>query len=227
MKSPAIILAIAFVAPLFGHADSAKPGNVPANIQAPSGNKLYLVTHAEGAQNYVCLPAKADSTFAWTLYGPQATLFAGKGNAEQVGTHFLSADAAGAGHPTWQANDSSRVQGTLAASSSDNAFVAQGRDSMVAAESIVVGTRKGRWRAIRARHIRAAKSIHSGGTAPAGGAGCQSTRPTLAQKHWCRIPQLTCFSSRSRRFAPRQGVGKRGSAYREMFRHRITGAWAG
>jgi len=67
MKGPAIILAIALLAPLLGHADSAKPGNAPANIQAPDGNKPFLVTHAEGAQDYVCLPAKSDSSFAWTL----------------------------------------------------------------------------------------------------------------------------------------------------------------
>ena len=66
MKSPAIVLAIALAVPLLGYADSAKPGNVPENIQPPSGNRLFLTLHAEGSQNYVCLPAKSDSGFAWT-----------------------------------------------------------------------------------------------------------------------------------------------------------------
>jgi hypothetical protein len=171
MKSPAIILAIAIGAPLLGHADGAKPGNLPANIQAPSGNKLYLVTHAEGAQNYVCLPAKADSTFAWTLYGPQATLFAGKGNAEQIGTHFLSADAAGAGHPSWQANDSSRVQGTLVASSSDSAFVAPGAIPWLLLKAS--STEAGKGGGARLAHVTFVQRIDTaGGVAPA--SGCQS-----------------------------------------------------
>lgn len=171
MKGPAIILAIALLAPLLGHADSAKPGNAPANIQAPDGNKPFLVTHAEGAQDYVCLPAKSDSSFAWTLYGPQATLYAGKGNAEQVGTHFLSADAAGAGHPTWQANDSSRVQGSLAASSSDSAFVAPGAIPWLLLKAS--STEAGKGGGVRFAHVTFVQRIDTaGGVAPA--SGCQS-----------------------------------------------------
>jgi hypothetical protein len=56
---------------------------VPANLQPPAGNVPYRVGHALGNQNYVCTAAGA-----WTLYGPDATLF-DKANNEVI-THLLS-----------------------------------------------------------------------------------------------------------------------------------------
>ena len=168
MKKTAVILAIAVAAPLLAHADGAKP----ANLQVPDGNKLFLVTHAEGSQNYVCLPGKSDGSFAWTLYGPQATLFAGKGNGEPIGTHFLSADAAGAGHPTWQANDASRAQGTLVASSSDSAYVASGAIPWLLLKAS--STASGKGGGSRFAHVTFVQRIDTaGGTVPA--SGCQSS----------------------------------------------------
>ena len=52
---------------------------VPANVQVPAGTKLFLVGHASGTQNYVCLPAGTGVTFV--LFTPQATLF---NESEQV-----------------------------------------------------------------------------------------------------------------------------------------------
>ena len=64
-----------------------------------AGHEAFLVGHASGAQNYVCLPD--GSGFAWTLFGPQATLFDDGG--AQIATHFLSPnpDENGAARPTW------------------------------------------------------------------------------------------------------------------------------
>ena len=45
---------------------------VPANIQVPHG-RAFLAGHAIGTQAYICLPS--GSAFAWTFFGPQATLF--------------------------------------------------------------------------------------------------------------------------------------------------------
>ena len=64
----ATVLALAFTVALLrpAQAGNATPPPVPANIQAPEGNKVYLVGHAVGTQNYVCLPTGAGVAF--TLY---------------------------------------------------------------------------------------------------------------------------------------------------------------
>ena len=65
--------------------------------------------------------------FAWTLYGPQATLFNDQG--QQIVTHFLSANPyeAGALRATWQhSRDTSAVWATMIQQSSDSNFVAPG-----------------------------------------------------------------------------------------------------
>ena len=98
---------------------------VPAKIQVPEGNRMFLQGHAFGTQNYICLPSS--SGFSWTLFGPQATLFNGEGR--QIITHFLSANPAENGLPraTWQhARDTSSVWAQAIASSTDPAFVAPG-----------------------------------------------------------------------------------------------------
>ena len=67
-------------------ADQSTVPPVPTNIQVPTGNKVFLVGHGVGTQNYVCLAS--GSGFAWTLFTPQATLFGEDGG--QVITHFFS-----------------------------------------------------------------------------------------------------------------------------------------
>ena len=96
---------------------------VPPNLEASAGNKLFLVGHATGTQQYICLPS--GSSFAWTLFGPQATLF--KDNTKQIIAHFLSPNPSESGTPraTWQhSNDTSAVWAMAIASSSDPNFVA-------------------------------------------------------------------------------------------------------
>ena len=105
---------------------------MPANLQAPEGHKVFLVGHAVGAQQYVCLfPGTNDP---WAPFGPQATLF--KRNGKQILTHFLSPNPmesspnpweSGKSRPAWQdSKDSSTIWGNPIASSSDPAFVAPG-----------------------------------------------------------------------------------------------------
>ena len=62
------------------------PPPVPDDIKVPAGNKAYLVGHAVGTQNYVCLPS--GSGFAFVLFTPQATLFDDQG--KQIITHYFS-----------------------------------------------------------------------------------------------------------------------------------------
>ena len=107
------------------HADAVTPPAMPTNIQVPAGHKAVLVGHAVGTQNYICLPSGA--SFAWILFGPQATLFTD--NDRQVITHFLSANLVESGTPraTWQhSRDTSSVWGLAIGVSSDSAFVAPG-----------------------------------------------------------------------------------------------------
>jgi hypothetical protein len=98
---------------------------VPSNLEVPAGNIPFLVTHAEGTQNYVCVPA--GPAFGWAFFGPQATLL--DAGSQQVATHFLSPNPAeaGAARATWQHSaDTSVVWAAAIASSTDPQFVAAG-----------------------------------------------------------------------------------------------------
>jgi hypothetical protein len=91
--------------------ESLVPLDVPDELEVPPGNKAFLKGHAMGTQNYICLPSTASpSGIAWTLFGPQATLF----NIfdQQIITHFLSPnpDEGDMSRPTWQhSRDTSAV----------------------------------------------------------------------------------------------------------------------
>jgi len=76
------------------------PPDVPAGIQVPEGNKLFLVAHAIGTQNYTC-----NGAGAWGPAVPVATLYDKKG--KEIAIHFAG--------PTWQYKDGSSVLGMKAA----------------------------------------------------------------------------------------------------------------
>ena len=116
---------------------------VPSNLQVPAGHRAYLVGHAEGIQDYICMPcpnaitpaaACPASGFAWAFFGPQATLFdVEDGDDAQIMTHFLSPnpDEAGKPRPAWQhSRDTSIVWANNTSppsqSSTDSAFVVPG-----------------------------------------------------------------------------------------------------
>jgi hypothetical protein len=101
----------------------------PPEITPPPGNVLFLATHAQGTQNYICEPS-SNGKAGWVFFSPQATLFAPLGNRSdrQAATHYLSpipgatspapagcAWSAATGEvscPTWQSSlDSSEVWG--------------------------------------------------------------------------------------------------------------------
>ena len=108
-----------------GANDAVTPPAVPSNLQVPAGHEPFLVGHASGTQNYICLPSNAG--FSWTFFGPQATLFDAAN--EQLTTHFLSPNPAENGTPraTWQhSRDTSTVWAVAVASSTDPSFVQPG-----------------------------------------------------------------------------------------------------
>ena len=135
-------LAAAFTASLAqpAHAARVTPPPVPDQLQVEEGNTAFLVGHATGTQNYICLPCPNPTTpaaqcpdasgFAWLLFTPEATLF--KDNDKQVITHFFSPNPEENGtiRATWQdSKDSSIVWGGKAISAThdtDPDFVAEG-----------------------------------------------------------------------------------------------------
>jgi hypothetical protein len=123
----AVMLAVA--TPQANDRDRVSPPPVPVNIQPPAGNRAFLMAHAIGTQNYMCLPltTSTGTTIAWVPVGPQATLF--NEDSEQVLTHFLSPNPfeSGVARATWQhSRDTSAAWGLSIASSSDPHFVAPG-----------------------------------------------------------------------------------------------------
>lgn len=108
-----------------GRRHKVTPPAVPASIAVPPGNEAFRLGHAVGTQNYICLPSGAG--FAWTLFGPQATLF--NGGDKQIVTHFASPnpDESGAIRAAWQdSRDTSTVWAQAFPPSFDPAFVAPG-----------------------------------------------------------------------------------------------------
>lgn len=145
----AVALAAAFTVsmPLAAQADHGgriRPPAVPGNLQVEAGSKAFLVGHAVGTQNYVCLPSGAG--FAWNLFTPEATLFSD--HFKQLITHFFSPNPNPADNrairATWQhSRDTSTVWAKVApdGSSTDSAFVAPGAVAWLLLD--VVGTQEG------------------------------------------------------------------------------------
>ena len=165
----ATLLAAGFISmlPQQIHAQRETPPPVPDLIEVPAGHRLFMAGHAYGTQNYICLPSGAG--FAWSLFGPQATLF--HNDARQMMTHFLSPNPEEDGMPraTWQHSvDSSAVWARATAMSSDSAFVAPGAIPWLLLE--VVGAEGGPRGGSR---LDVATYIHrlntAGGIAPATG----------------------------------------------------------
>lgn len=127
----ATALAVAFtVLPQPAHADpnhhiTVPP--VPAGLEVEPPNEPFLVGHAVGTQNYVCLPS--GSGFAFTLFTPEATLF--NDHFKQLITHFFSPNPEEGNviRATWQhSRDTSTVWAKLVpgGASSDPKFVEPG-----------------------------------------------------------------------------------------------------
>jgi hypothetical protein len=78
---------------------------VPENLQPAASEAFAMTVPARGVQIYECRARKEGAGFEWAFVAPDAELFDAKSRA--VGTH-------GAG-PVWQANDGSRIVGTVKA----------------------------------------------------------------------------------------------------------------
>lgn len=166
----ALLLAASVFLPQAGHAESRVIApTVPDAIRVPAGHRPFLVAHAVGTQDYVCVAT--DTAYQWSTFGPQATLFSGEG--QQVLTHFLSTTPYSLlPAPTWQhSRDSSAVWGQVLASSTDPAFVTPGAIPWLLLEAAVVGNGpSGGDKLLPARFIQRVNTV--GGKAPT--TGCAS-----------------------------------------------------
>ncbi len=143
---------------------------VPANLEVAAEFRPYLLTHAQGTQNYLCLPTATG--VAWTFFGPQATLF--DDALTQVTTHYLSANPQENGLPraTWRhSRDTSTVWAMAVESSTDAAYVAPGAIPWLKLQ--VVGAQFGpHWGNALTATTYIQRVNTSGGVAPA--TGCTS-----------------------------------------------------
>jgi FtsP/CotA-like multicopper oxidase with cupredoxin domain len=96
-RSAAMTAAIA----LAGCAAIAPPARpfVPAALEAPAGETIYLVANGAGVQIYECaLKAGQPPTYSWTLHSAEAALADSSGKS--VGKHYYPG-------PTWESTDGS------------------------------------------------------------------------------------------------------------------------
>ncbi|HSP98706.1 MAG TPA: DUF3455 domain-containing protein [Candidatus Dormibacteraeota bacterium] len=135
----AVGLTVSLPQPAHAVSHHVTPPPVPDKLKVEEGNTAFLVGHATGTQNYICLPCPNPTTpatqcpdasgFAWLLFTPEATLFTD--NDKQVITHFFSPnpDEDGTIRATWQdSRDTSIVWGGKAISAThdtDPDFVAE------------------------------------------------------------------------------------------------------
>lgn len=120
MRSSLFIAAtLAIAAPLAATATNVDPPQVPETIAVPAGSEAFLIGHAVGTQNYICLPDGAGAK--WVLFGPQATVLDDHGN--QIMTHYLSPNPAESSTPraTWQHSDRTSAVWAMKVSESDDA----------------------------------------------------------------------------------------------------------
>jgi hypothetical protein len=85
--------------------------SVPAAIQVPDGNKVFLVGHAVGVQIYQCNATPGG--FTWDLEGPRANLYADNGKliaTTSAGRPGRPATAARSSASAWTASPSTPVR---------------------------------------------------------------------------------------------------------------------
>jgi hypothetical protein len=161
-----LLVTLAVTQPALAH-KPIPPSNIPENIAVLPPNKPFLVGHAIGTQNYVCLPS--GNEFKFKLFTPQATLFDGAGR--QIITHFFSPDPddpLGTIRATWQhSRDTSAVWGKVV--TGDNATVDRTAIDWL---RVTATTTEGGPRGVLARTTFIQRVNTTGGLAPA--TGCSS-----------------------------------------------------
>ena len=99
IKSAQVVASLGLLMAASGQRTSSRP-DVPANLEAPRGERVILKASASGSQIYIC-QAGADQKLSWVLKAPEAELF--DGHRKSIGRHYAG--------PTWKLNDGSEVTG--------------------------------------------------------------------------------------------------------------------
>ena len=130
--------------------------DVPQQLRPAADERLVLVVPARGVQVYECRLKSNALGYEWVLVAPEADLFDERG--KRIGRHYVG--------PHWEADDGSRIVGTV-----------QQRAEAPAAGAIP-------WLLLRARsvgkegafsRVSSVQRIHTvGGVAP--GSGCSAAR---------------------------------------------------
>lgn len=121
----AVVVCATIAVPRAATKDRLERPPVPGNLEVDEEFQPFLLAHAAGTQNYVCLPS--GNSVAWAFHGPQATLF--DADLDQTMTHYLSPnpDEAGIARATWRhSRDTSTVWAVAVETSLDAAYVAPG-----------------------------------------------------------------------------------------------------
>ena len=80
--------------------------SVPPSLQGGADESLAMIVPAKGVQIYECRPRREQvGAFEWFFVAPEADLFDQRG--DKVGRHYAG--------PHWEANDGSKLLGTLKA----------------------------------------------------------------------------------------------------------------
>jgi len=147
------------------------PLRVPASLEVQPGHEAFLVGHATGTQNYVCLPS--GSGFAWSLFTPAATLF--DDDHHPIGTHYFGPNPTEDGtiRAAWEsARDASLVWGRAIQSSTDPEFVEEGAIPWLLVNVKDVGAREGPTGGRDFTNTTFIQRVNThGGAAPATGCG--------------------------------------------------------
>jgi hypothetical protein len=121
-------------------------------LKVGADESLAMIAAAKGVQIYECRAAQGQyGKYAWTLVGPEAELFDVRGM--KVGRHY--------GGPSWEANDGSKLVGSVLASAT--------APDAVAIPWLLLGT-KSVGPAGAFSHVSAIRRVHTtGGIAPDSG----------------------------------------------------------
>jgi hypothetical protein len=99
---PALLLLMGGCAALQGPEPAPE---VPARLRPGANEKLALVVPARGVQVYECRLKADASGYEWVLVAPEADLYDERGR--RIGRHYVG--------PHWEAEDGSRIAGTVKA----------------------------------------------------------------------------------------------------------------
>jgi hypothetical protein len=169
----ALAAVFAISLPPSAHADEVIVPPVPDKLKVRDGSRAFLVGHAVGTQNYLCLPT--GSGFAFSLFTPEATLFAD--DLGQLTTHFFgpNPEENRAIRAAWQdSRDTSTVWAAAVATATDLTdpqFVAAGAIPWVLLDKVgVKAGPDGGDRLTKTTHVQRLNT--HGGSAPS--TGCSS-----------------------------------------------------